>query len=563
MRKKNVTVPGWVFMVLSGLVLVLGHSCIAGPTTEQGPAFDYSLHSSTGSGWFFDDFSYTDHSDVRLAERHWLIRNSAGGPGVPGAQWSPDNIQFVDHPVEAGNRCMVVRAHTDGTAAGTSHAEIQQARKFYQGTYASRVRFNDVPKNGIDGDPVVQTFFTITPLNFNLDEEYGEIDFEYLPNTGWGISGPTLFATTWETYQPEPLMMINAQKDMPVSLDGWHTLVFTVGSAKVKYYLDGKLIAVHGNEFFPETPMSINYNIWFIDELMDRISGSTVPSMYEQVVDWVFYAGNQELSTDDVLARVGDLRARKVNHMDSVPPWTAPVLDSLNVHADNAPRPARHNLPAVTSCEADGNLHEWQAIAPFQILQEEGQVVYHNGTAVWGGARDLSARLWAGWSTDGLHLAAEITDNTLVQEWHGADIWQGDYIELQLDSDLLRDYSSSDMNEDDYQIGLSPGNFADIPPEVQVWKGMVPPEWRDRIRLAVKKTAEGYAMECFFPAQSLGLILAEGREIGIAISPSDCDDPQQMQKVMMSSSPQRRHNDPTSLGQAKLVQCKRSMNPSC
>jgi hypothetical protein len=85
-------------------------------------------------------------------------------------------------------------ASTDGTAAGTSHAQVDQRQKFFEGTYGARVKFADAPDTGADGDHVVQSFFTITPLNAPLDPNYSGIDNEYLPNGGEGrvrdSSGP-------------------------------------------------------------------------------------------------------------------------------------------------------------------------------------------------------------------------------------------------------------------------------------------------------------------------------------------------------------------------------------
>ena len=37
---------------------------------------------------------------------------------------------------------------TDGTAGGTSQSEFLHQRKFFEGTYAARVKFADVPVSG-------------------------------------------------------------------------------------------------------------------------------------------------------------------------------------------------------------------------------------------------------------------------------------------------------------------------------------------------------------------------------------------------------------------------------
>src|SRR5206468_12328031 len=115
-----------------------------------------------------------------LQQHGWTVKSGQGGPGVSGATWSPQDVTFV-------SGIMSLKLTTDGTAAGTKETEIQtSARKFRNGTYAARVKFNDTPAGGPDGDHVNQTFFTFTPLNAPMDPNYAELDFEYLPNGGWG-----------------------------------------------------------------------------------------------------------------------------------------------------------------------------------------------------------------------------------------------------------------------------------------------------------------------------------------------------------------------------------------
>ena len=156
-------------------------------------------------------------------------------------------------------------AMTDGTT--TRQAQFCHQRKYYEGTYAARVRFSDRPVAGPDGDQVVETLYTIAPLKAPLDPDYSEQDFEYLPNGGWGGGDLTLHTTTWETFRPEPQwLQVSASESRRGSLDGWHTLVLQIANRKVRYFLDGALLATHGEPYYPEERMSINFNLWFIRE---------------------------------------------------------------------------------------------------------------------------------------------------------------------------------------------------------------------------------------------------------------------------------------------------------
>ncbi|MEV4413051.1 glycosyl hydrolase [Catellatospora sp. NPDC049609] len=259
----------------------------------------------------FDDFSYSGPSDPLISQRGWTVRTYSGGPGIPGASWPTTNVSF---PTVDGAKSLQLQASTDGTAGGTSQAELYHQQKFFEGTYASRVKFTDAPVSGNDGDHLVETFFTITPLAAPMDPNYGEIDFEYLPNGGWGEPSNIMYETTWETYRPDPWEAVNAHGEQRQSYAGWHDLVFTVSAGHVKYYIDGNLVADHSGIYCPETNMSINFNLWFIDAAAHTGGMST----YRQQVDYVLYSQHEVLTPAQVNARVGSYRAQNVAHTDTV-----------------------------------------------------------------------------------------------------------------------------------------------------------------------------------------------------------------------------------------------------
>jgi hypothetical protein len=273
----------------------------------------------------FDDFSYTGyHPLLQLWQHGWKIRTEAGWPGAPGASWSPSAITFVRDPARAENRLLRLNASTDGTAAGTSQAQICQQRRFLAGTYATRVRFADAPTSGPDGDQLVETFYAISPLEAPLDPSYSELDWEYLPNGGWGVTAPTLFMTSWETVQLDPWIADNTFSTATGSLDGWHTLVLQVANGSMRYYLDGALVANHGGKYYPEVPMSINYNLWFIQ---GGQPATGTDRRYHEDVDWVYHRADAVLSPRAVLAQVAKLRRAKVAFRETVPA-EQPPLDS-------------------------------------------------------------------------------------------------------------------------------------------------------------------------------------------------------------------------------------------
>jgi hypothetical protein len=261
----------------------------------------------------FDDFSYSAQDE--MTANGWILRSGSGWPGVPGATFRPENVSFVDYPDQAGNRLLRMTSSTDGTSENTFQTQVCHQRKYLEGTYAARLRFSDEPFSGVDGDEVVQTFYTITPYIQPLDPDYSEMDYEYLPNGGWGGADLTFYVTTWETVQIEPWNADNTSNPIQGSLAGWHTLVTQVIGGTVRYFVDGKLIAQHGGNYYPDAPMSINFNLWFIDGGLAE-AGSV--REYQEDIDWVFHAANTLLMPQDVDARVNELREDSVTFQDTV-----------------------------------------------------------------------------------------------------------------------------------------------------------------------------------------------------------------------------------------------------
>jgi hypothetical protein len=279
----------------------------------------------SGKTLFFDDFNYTATDSTDFADHGWIVRTVDGWPGIPGAIWSKDSISIVADPDQAGNQLIEMHASSDGT---TIHqAQLCQQRKFLTGTYASRVHFSDAPASGPDGDNIVETFYQISPLAFDLDPNYSELDYEYLPNGGWGTAGNFLAVTSWETFRLTPWLADNDSSSRAKSYDGWHTLVMQVADGKIKYYVDGALFNTHMGKVYPEVPMSLNYNLWFIDG--GQIASHDLRQYVEQI-DWSFHAANSVLSPDEVAAQVEQMRADQTSYVNSVPMHDPPLASPCN-----------------------------------------------------------------------------------------------------------------------------------------------------------------------------------------------------------------------------------------
>lgn len=175
------------------------------------------------------------------------------------------------------------------------------------------------------------------------------------------------------------------------------------------------------------------------------------------------------------------------------------------------------------------------------------------GGSNWDGPQDLSGQLWAGWDTANLYLLVDVTDDVFVQESAGILLYQGDSIEVQLDADLAGDFTSRVYNDDDWQIGLSPGNLLSASPQWQWWSYRGSPG-AGNIQMSAARNSSGYSLSAAIPWSLLKVTPREGGLFGFAVNVNDNDTPGTLeQKAMVSTSPVRQLNDPTSWGTLQLV----------
>ncbi|MCW5851697.1 MAG: hypothetical protein KIT87_16615 [Anaerolineae bacterium] len=175
------------------------------------------------------------------------------------------------------------------------------------------------------------------------------------------------------------------------------------------------------------------------------------------------------------------------------------------------------------------------------------------GAASWQGAQDLSGQLWTGWDAANLYLLARVTDDVFVQEATGILLYQGDSIELQFDADLAGDFTSRVYNDDDWQIGLSPGNLVGPSPQWQWWVYRGNPG-AGAIQIQARLETDGYTLAAALPWSLLRTEPRQGMTYGFALNINDNDTPgTKQQKSMVSTSPVRQLNDPTSWGTLQLT----------
>ena len=201
--------------------------------------------------------------------------------------------------------------------ATTSQSEIYHKQIYFEGTYAARIFFTDEPSDGgEDGDAINETFFAISPLAASMDLDYSELDFvEYLPNGGWGEAGTNFWMTSWETYQAEPWIQDSHSDHISSSFAGWHTVACVVADRTIKYYIDGALKATHTGKYYPEQPMSINFNLWFIG---DGFTTSKNKRTYIENIDWVYHAKDTVINPSLIPDIINAFRAKSISRKNNI-----------------------------------------------------------------------------------------------------------------------------------------------------------------------------------------------------------------------------------------------------
>ncbi|MGW6842925.1 glycoside hydrolase family 16 protein [Streptomyces sp. NPDC054958] len=298
----------WIALTLPTLLCAL--AACSGSTGDDAaaPAPSAPPTPSGPPGTLFDNFHYDGPDDSSLAAHGWEVRTGGGGPGIKDT-WSAAGAGFPADTTAQGGRTLQLRSSTDGTKQGTEQVEMQGTGKnVFTGTYAARVHFSDRPTSGRNGDHVVQTFFPISPADDSAN--YSELDFEYLPNGGWGTAGPRLDNVSWHKADPPD----RVSHTLKQRAEGWHILMVTAMNGKVTYSLDGKELFTSSGKYVPRENMDIHFSNWFIDT-----PATGGPRTWDMKVNWVYYKADEVVSQADVQQTVDGFYDSGTNYVNTLP----------------------------------------------------------------------------------------------------------------------------------------------------------------------------------------------------------------------------------------------------
>ena len=232
---------------------------------------------------------------------------------------------------------------------------------------------------------------------------------------------------------------------------------------------------------------------------------------------------------------------------DTPPPTDPPPTEAPEITVSGLAVSRFASPPGI-----DGNLSEWAGQPTVQ-----SQFLVFSATS-WDGSDDLAATWQLGWDNDALYVAVQVEDNLHVQNQTGDQIFKGDSVDMQIDTNV--NAGAGQLNSRTFQITISPGDFAGLPPSYYLFRAtdagsFVSDPAQGNIQVAAAPTGSGYIIEARIPWSTLEMTPAAGQVLGIALNVSDNDSPgNAIQEVMKSHVATRTLLDPSSWGRLTLVE---------
>lgn len=198
----------------------------------------------------------------------------------------------------------------------------------------------------------------------------------------------------------------------------------------------------------------------------------------------------------------------------------------------------------------DGNLADW----PINPNAFSNYTVY--SAPSWNGSDDITVSWRIGWTDQALFVAADVTDDVIAQTQTGNLTYLGDSLELQFDTNINADFGFG-VTEDDFQIEISPGNFAGLPAEAYRFRGTPGGTHRDdpghAIVVVSARSGAGYIIEARIPWGDLSITPSAGLQLGANLNVNDNDSPGvALQELMKSNVSTRTYRDPQTWGRLIL-----------
>ena len=150
----------------------------------------------------------------------------------------------------------------------------------------------------------------------------------------------------------------------------------------------------------------------------------------------------------------------------------------------------------------DGDFSKWKSGTVY-VLDQRSQL--DAGEELWRGADQFSARVAFAWDAANLYIGVDVVDSQFYQPFQGRRITEGDALRLIVDTGQTE---NSGRPVDVYDLYLSPGNFAEVHPDVYCDEDFFPPRRRphnysSEIRTTWQKTERGFSGDIVIPVSFL------------------------------------------------------------
>ncbi len=196
----------------------------------------------------------------------------------------------------------------------------------------------------------------------------------------------------------------------------------------------------------------------------------------------------------------------------------------------------------------DGSLDEWG-----DPITTANVTVYTSSQ--WDGTDDSESSWYLAWDEQALFIAALVIDDVHAQYSTGPEIFRGDSLEIQFDTDRDGDFGNG-VSADEFQLEISPGNFGDLAPEAWRFAGSNSGQYLDspghQIVVAAEETPFGYFIEARIPWSNINVSPSAGLVIGANLNVNDNDTAGPLQEMMKSNVPSRSYANPTTWGTLTL-----------
>jgi hypothetical protein len=182
-------------------------------------------------------------------------------------------------------------------------------------------------------------------------------------------------------------------------------------------------------------------------------------------------------------------------------------------------------------------------------------IVHEDG---WDGVSDLETDWIFGWDENFLYAQAFVTDDVYSQDTVGNQIYRGDSLNLDIDTDLDGDLAAVAPDADDFQLLVTAANANGLP-EAWLFEGNgsifvdAPRQGGTFVRVFLESDVEPlYTVEFRVPWSDLGMTPEPGMVLGFRVSANDNDVFELRQEVMYSNVAESTLLDVTSWGTLEL-----------